>query len=534
MSSVPPSPPAALLRALGAWRRDRRAAVVAAVVLVALGAVVAVIGGTDGAPDESPGLREVVTGAITAATLTGLLLTSIAHIGVARLRWFGHLARYPGLLLGALRVPGTGARILTGVLAGVVVATFLHPVLGLGLAVLAGAVLPTEVGRAVAAWRTAGGAARGRVTGRRTQTDPARWRVGATAVALGAAPVALLRVLVVDAACGLDRWLGAGCPDGPVATVVTALAVAVGAVAVTPVALGLGDVVARTLDGETLGADPPDLPSHVDVVPPPSEPAPAFAPAPEPEPGPEPDPGPVPEPDPEPGPAPETGAAGEVPPLWPEDRPVSSFAGTTVEDEPWPGDVDPHDDPGEPTIELEPLRTDPEPGPEPESGPERAPDPEPVGDVELPPTGVADDPDRRIDEAVDRARPSLESLTPETRAVAVSLFASLSGGAVSPGGDTVDGLRRSLHDVGVEDTRSALSLVRANAGRVDALRAQYQRSPRIARGAIERAASVGFRAAGLPGEHAESLAGALLTMDDEDWAHLTTALEALGDELDRT
>lgn len=469
-SLPPPPPPAVLLRALGEWRRDRRAAVATAVLVVGLGAVLAVVAGSASATGEGPGLRELVTGAATAAAVAGVCLTFLAHVAVARTRWFRHVARSPRLLLEALRIPDAGGRLLAGVGAGLVAATFLHPVLGLALAGLALGILPTDVGRVLVSWRAAGATTRARVAARGGPVDPARWRLTGLALALGAVPVAVLRLVVLERDCVLDRVLGAGCPDGAVATTAAAIAVAIGAVAVTPLALGLGDVIARTLEGQTLGAAPPDLPSHVDVVD--SVPEDAAVPQARAD---EPDVVRADEPD----------DVAEVPALWPDARPV--------------------------VTELEPE-------PRPEPGPEAEPGPAPV---------VPD----RVDAAVELARPSLEALSPATRALAVSLFASLSGGMVDSDGDAVEELRRSLHAASPDAIRSTLSLVLANAGRLEALRGQYQRSPRIARGAIERAASVGFRAAGVPGEHAESLADTLLQLDEEDWTHLADALEALDDEL---
>ncbi|MBW3659356.1 MAG: hypothetical protein KY457_12005, partial [Actinobacteria bacterium] len=280
MPAVPPPPsPALLRRALGEWRRDRRGAVAAAVLLVLAGAALAVVSSSGPAGGDAPGVRELATAALTAAVLTTVLLAFVAHVGVARLGWFRHVARFPRLLAATLRVPGAAPRALAGLAAGIVLATFVHPVLGLATAALAIAVLPTDVGRALAVWRTAGRAARDRVAGRPVTADPDRWRLTALTTALGVAPVALLRLLVLEPACTLDRVLGAACPAGAVATSATAVAVAVGAVAVTPLALGLGDVLARSLAGESFGAPPADLPPHVDVLTPSPPPTPPASPA---------------------------------------------------------------------------------------------------------------------------------------------------------------------------------------------------------------------------------------------------------------
>lgn len=145
-------------------------------------------------------------------------------------------------------------------------------------------------------------------------------------------------------------------------------------------------------------------------------------------------------------------------------------------------------------------------------------------------TAVAEPP------AADAIRGLLARLSEQTRTQLANLLATADDSAPSttdlPDSDAgtavVDGHVVSLVDgLDVERTRILVDRIQMNRSLIDAMRTQYDRSPRIARAAIERTCATALRTAGVPKDTADLVARAVLTVDEDDWRLLLGAVDEI-------
>lgn len=464
---------------------------------------------------ERTTIQSLLSVAFGSAAITVVLGLFLGHLAMARLRWPGHFGRLPRLIgdvWSASDQPARPAGI--GVLAGILVALFVPPAISAGLAATGIGLTVTAVGLAlVTGWQAAAAEWRRISLGRSTATVADR-RVSLVTFGGAAAVTGIVRFLVLDGTCLLDRLVGGPC-GGP--TVAVASAAVIGAVAVLPPFLGLGALVSLTLDGHDL-ADLASLPEpsdpHGETVSPPTtrhaattshEPAHA----------------------PEPVDADATtdavadartdrsarsrpvqtapdedelalAAAAALAAVAEEDRAETDIAPEALDDL---EDVD-TDETVDPTDELTPI-------PAPEEGTTDETKHDGATEDDAAATGASAATTAAHLEAVE---PHLDRLSSDSR-------------------EKVQPLLDDLAALPPDRARDIIDQIAHHHGTVSSLRTQYQRAPGIAKGAIERACVSGLKVAGIPGDDARLLSSALLQLPDDDWHALTSVLSELESSL---
>lgn len=510
---------------------------------------------------QSISVRWPITAVASSAAVTIIIGLAVGHMAMARLRWPGHFARLPRLMLDVWRdAGGRGRPAGAGGLIGIVTALYLQPAVAVGLAAAAVGLTVTDVGRAlIAGWHESAAAWR-RAAHSRPGPSVATRRLIVLAFGLAAGIVGLIRFFLLDAPCLADRLLGAPCGAS---TLAVAGAVTVGALASLPLSMGLGALVSLVLDGKSLaeiGGVAPVASADVATGTPP-EPATeatterATEPATEPQAGVAeaqeavPDhatvgevsgPGPVPvdteavaqdeetvpeeplvgtEPDDQDALAAaaalahvaaeadetdETDEVAPVPPDQSEHDPIDEVEDAAVPpEENQPAAIDEIEDAPtderqhDPTDEMAPIETDPS-------------DTDTIEEIpSAPPSGS---PGTETDHLSAAARAHLGDLSPDAQA------------NVAP-------VLEILDELPPEQVRELVDEVATYEGTVATLRTQYRRAPGIAKGAIERACVAGLRGAGLSADTARQLATTLLQLDEDDWKALRNALASLDESL---
>lgn len=453
------------------------------------------------------------------AAITVVLGLFLGHLAMARLRWPGHFARLPRLIGEVWRSSASPGRPAgTGVVVGILVGLFVPPAVAAGFAATGIGLTVTVVGLAiVAGWQVAADEWR-RVSLTRTGPTIADRRVALVTFGGAVAVTGIVRLLVLDGPCLLERLTSGPC-GGP--TVAVASAAVVGAVAVLPLFLGLGALVSLTLDSHDLadlagvpdrGTSPTEVTSpEVPTSPEPSrsvEPAPAAV-----EEGPvdeevidEPAPSsPRPAPSsPRPAPPDENelalAAAAALAQVAEEDRAETDIAPETFDDiERDAADA------VDPTDEITPVAIPEEDGmDDTEEGADDDTDEDGRTSAEIPATGDAATTAGRLQDVEHH----LDRLSPHSRERLQPLLDDLA--ALPP-----------------DRARGIIDQISHHHGTVASLRTQYQRAPGIAKGAIERACISGLTVAGIPGDDAKLLASALLQLPEDDWEILTSVLTEL-------
>lgn len=139
--------------------------------------------------------------------------------------------------------------------------------------------------------------------------------------------------------------------------------------------------------------------------------------------------------------------------------------------------------------------------------------------------------EERIDELVELVHARFEQLSPDTRQRTVELVASTLDGeaSVEGGEDVLARLETAIRNAGPSRTVAAVGTLHEHAGTIGKLRSQYDRTPRLARSAIERTATTAVRTAGVPRAVAGDAVETLLTMPDDDWQTVSATLDEVVD-----